>query len=53
MRRALEERRADHARSTFRHRQRAEKVRKRLRELDAVAKEWGERSLGATGREDG
>ena len=53
MRRALEERRAAHARSTFRHRQRAEKVRKRLRELDAVAKEWGERSLGATGREDG
>jgi argininosuccinate lyase len=53
MRRALEERRTAHTRRISGHRQREEKIRARLRELDAVAKGWGELSLGASSREDG
>src|SRR5215218_887764 len=53
MRRALENRRTAHTRRTSLYRQRTERIRARLRELDAVAKEWGERSLGPTSREDG
>jgi argininosuccinate lyase len=40
--RALGERRADHARAVSVHRERAEKVRERLRGLDELAREWGE-----------
>jgi argininosuccinate lyase len=44
MRRALEERRIAHSRTASLRQQRAEKIRERLRELDAVAREWGERA---------
>ena len=53
MRRALEDRRTAHTRRTSLYRQRTERIRARLRELDAVAKAWGERSLDPTSREDG
>ena len=43
MKRALEERRIVLTHTTSLRRQRAEKIRERLRELDAVVKEWGER----------
>jgi argininosuccinate lyase len=51
--RALVERRTAHARRISRHRQLEEKIRARLRELEAVTKRWGERTLGASSREDG
>jgi argininosuccinate lyase len=44
MRRALEERRVAHSRATSLHQRRAEKFRERLRELDAVVREWGARA---------
>jgi argininosuccinate lyase len=43
MRRALEERRIARSRTASSHERRKEKIRERLRELDAVVKEWGER----------
>jgi len=42
MRRALEERRMTHSRTASLHQRRTEKIQERLRELDAVAREWGE-----------
>jgi argininosuccinate lyase len=43
MRRALDERRAAHARATSVYRERADAVRERLHALDTIAKGWGER----------
>jgi argininosuccinate lyase len=43
MRRALEERRIARSLTASSHERRTEKIRDRLRELDAVVKEWGER----------
>jgi argininosuccinate lyase len=42
--RALEERRTAHARAISVHRERAEKISKRLQELDATVTEWGRRA---------
>ena len=44
MRRMLEERRIAHSRGASLHQRRTEKIQERLRELDAVVKEWGERA---------
>jgi argininosuccinate lyase len=44
MKRALKERRAAHAKTTSFHQERAEKISKRLQELDTTVKGWGERA---------
>jgi argininosuccinate lyase len=44
MKRALEERRTTHTRAASLHRRRAERIRKRLRELDVTVEQWGERA---------
>jgi argininosuccinate lyase len=44
IKRALQERRTAHARATSVHRERAEKISKRLQELDMTVKGWGEQA---------
>ncbi len=44
VKRALTERRASHARAVRAHRERAQKVRERLQELDTMTEGWGKRA---------